>query len=145
MPYIPPPSFTISHSTWQPSTCRLNSGIEILGQSTSDMTPFSAPENCVTIGTGLPPVPTELVSRIEVGGYIDMREFLPDWLGTTRSPAINDLFKTGCQWRRASSEILPVFCNLHGNMLQKASSVYSWPARLSNSDRWSFIGVSGDG
>ena len=33
-------------------------GLRILGQPTFDMTPSSAPENFITIGTGLPPVPT---------------------------------------------------------------------------------------
>ena len=72
------------------------------------MTSSSAPENCVTIGTGLPPVPDKLVSRIEAREYIDMTELLPDQLGTTRSPAIDDPVKTRRQQRRALSGILEV-------------------------------------
>ena len=65
-----------------------------------------APENCVTIDVGLPPVPTKLVSRIEAGEYLDITELLPDRLGITRSPAINDPAKTGRQRRRGLSGIL---------------------------------------
>ena len=55
--------------------------------STSVTTPpLFAPDEYVTIGAGLPPVPTKLVSRIEAEEYIDMTELLPDQLGTTRSP-----------------------------------------------------------
>ena len=40
--------------------------------------------NCVTLGAGLPPVPSKLVARIEAGEFIDMGELLPDRVGVSR-------------------------------------------------------------
>ena len=39
------------------------------------------------IGVGLPPIPPRLVTRIEVGEFIDMAELLPDHLGATTRPS----------------------------------------------------------
>ena len=61
--------------------------VRIQGLSNSVTTPpLFAPDKCITIGAGLPPVPAKLVSRIEAEKYIDMTELLPDRLGTRRSP-----------------------------------------------------------
>ena len=49
-----------------PQACSAQ-GLRILGQST-----HSPPDDCVTIVAGLPPIPAKLVSRIEVGEYIDI-------------------------------------------------------------------------
>ena len=55
------------------------------------MTPSSpGPEICVTIGTGLSPVPAKLVLRIEAAEYINMTELLPHQLGITRSLTIDN-------------------------------------------------------
>ena len=59
-------------------------GVWTLGLSDSVTTPpLPAPDDCVTIGAGLPPVPAKVVSRTGAGEYINMTELLPDRLGTT--------------------------------------------------------------
>ena len=68
--------------------------------------PFPAPDDSVTIGAGMPPVPVKLVSRIQTGEYINVTELLPDWLGTTRSPANDDSVRAGHQQRKALLGIL---------------------------------------
>ena len=70
-----------------------------------------------------------------------MTEFLPDKLGTTRSPANDDSVKTGHSSRRGLLEILEwvQFCNLYGNTLSRVALMHSRSARLSNF----FFGVPG--
>ena len=46
--------------------------------------PISFQSNTVALGAGLPPVPSQLVARIEAGEFIDMGELLPDHVGITR-------------------------------------------------------------
>ena len=82
-------------------------GVRTLGLSDSvTIPPLLAPDDCVTIGAGLPPVPAKLVSRIGAGEHNDMTELLPDRLGTTRSPANDDSVRAGYQRRRVLSGIL---------------------------------------
>ena len=121
-------------------------GVRTLGLSDSVTTPpLPAPDDCVTIGAGLPPVPAKLVSRKEAGEYIDMTELLPGRLGITRSPANEDSVRAVCQQRRALSGILEwIQCSatyVHCSMLLESSSLYSRFARLSNSDHRSFFRV----
>jgi len=67
-----------------------------------DVTPS---DDCMTIGAGLPPVPSKLVSRIEAGEYIDMAELLPDRLGVARSPGTEESAKV-IRKRRTVSNIM---------------------------------------
>ena len=45
----------------------------------------------MTIGAGLPPIPSKLVSKIEAGEFVDMAELLPDRLGVARNPSRDEL------------------------------------------------------
>ena len=105
--------------------------------------PFPAPDECVTIGIGMSPVPAKLVSRIQAGEYINMTELLSDRLGTTRSPTNDD----SVSWTLVKEGIIrnlgmgPVYCNLHGCMLSESPSSHSRFAKLSISDHRSFYRV----
>ena len=50
---------------------------------------FLGTQRSLHMGTGLPPVPAKLVSRIEAGEFVDMAELLPDKLGFSKT-TLND-------------------------------------------------------
>ena len=60
----------------------------------------------VSIGTGLPPVPKKLVTRIQAGEYIDMAELLPDRLGISAGPVAKDDKQSSKPKRRQVTNIL---------------------------------------
>ena len=59
----------------------------------------------LSIGAGLPPVPSELVTRIQAGKFIDMAELLPDRLGVSATPCKDDK-QSAKQKRRQVTNIL---------------------------------------
>ena len=60
----------------------------------------------VSLGTGLPPVPKKLVTRIQAGEYVDMSELLPDRLGISAGPVAKDDKQSNKPKRRQVTNIL---------------------------------------
>ena len=50
---------------------------------------FLGTERNLSMGAGLPPIPTKLVTRIEGGEFVDMAKLLPDKLGFAKN-TLND-------------------------------------------------------
>ena len=79
-------SFYLFIALGQLPPCGSVPAMRLLHESvTSGPSDIATPDDCISIGAGLPPVPSKLVSKIEAGEFIDMAELLPDRLGVARA------------------------------------------------------------
>ena len=110
----------------------------------ADLLGIQAPANPkdippVTIGASLPPVPGKLVKRIEAGNFIEMGEFLPEWLGAANISTDDDEFKAPKPKPRLVSTILE-WAQCFGIYVAEHNlneyQIY-WPTRLlSSRPKW---------